>query len=187
MRPLTDRERRTLRLGGLALLAYLLLFFGVQTWKHSERRRSQYDALRREAAVWNDRLDVHQARVTATRDLMEKLRLDPASLSRTTLVAQASANLQQAARQGGVQLSSIRETPARTAGPDLSAIQLEAMGPAVGVLRFLQSLDSLGVPLITDSLQLAPLQPGAGQLKLNLNLVIPDFDNWKPTDRRPDA
>lgn len=187
MRPLTDRERRTLRLGGLGLLVYLLIFFGLQAWKQGERRRSQYDTLRREAATWNNRLEVHQTRLTATRDLMELLRLDPAQLSRTTLVAQASANLQQAARQGGVQLTSIRETPARTAGPDLSSIQLEAMGPAVGVLRFLQSLDRLGVPLITDSLQLAPLQPGAGQLKLNLTLVIPDFQNWKPTDGRPDA
>ena len=40
LRPMTDRERRTIRLGGMIVAAYLVLFFGFQIWKFAERRRS---------------------------------------------------------------------------------------------------------------------------------------------------
>jgi hypothetical protein len=187
MRPLTERERRTLRLGGLGIAGYLVLFFGFQTWRFAETRRREYQALQTEAAALQSRLTLYDDKVLVVRDLMEHFKLDPARLSRTTLVAQASAAIQKAALQGGIQLGPVRETPSRAAGRDLSAVQLEGAGPVPAILRFLQSIRTLGVPLITDSLQLSPAPGGPGQLKLVLTLVIPDFELWKTDERKPDA
>ena len=187
MRPLTDREQRTVRLGGIGVAIYLMLFLGLQAWKHGERRRAEYQALVREAVVLNDKLGVYDEKVVAARRLMEEFRLDPARLSRPTLVAQATAAIQQAALQRGIQLGPVRETPSHASGTELSAIQLEGTGPVPAVLRFLESLRTLGYPLITDSLQLTPAAAGPGPVKVNVTLVIPDFEQWKTSDGRPDA
>lgn len=187
MRPLTDSERRTLRLGGIGIAAYLTLFFGFQIWNRAEHRRREYRALQTEAAALQTRLGVYDEKTRLIADLMEQFRLDPARQSSTTLVAQASAALQRAALQGGIQLGPVRESPSRSAGRDLSSVQLEGIGPVPAILRFLQSLRSLGYPLITDTVQLLPAPGGPGQLKLQLTLVIPDFERWKLDERKPDA
>lgn len=187
MRPLNDRERRTLRYGGIGIAVYLVLFFGLQAWKFAERRRKDYQRLLREAATWNDKLAVYDEKVQLTRDLMERFRMDPGQLSRTTLVAQASAAIQQAALQGGVQLGPVRETPSRVSAKELTGIQLEGMGPAPAVLRFLETLGTLGYPLVTETLQLGLAPTGPGQVKVSLTLLILDYEQWKTEERRPDA
>lgn len=187
MRPLTDRERRTLRFGAIGVAAYLCLFFGVQAWRYAERRRTEYRELVQEAAALEAKLAVYDEKVVATRRLMEQFRFDPAALSRTSLVARVSASIQQAALQGGIQLGAVRETPSRVADRELSAMQLEATGPVPAMLRFLQSLGAVGYPLVADSVQFAPAPTGPGQVKLNLILVILDFESSNPRGRRPDA
>jgi hypothetical protein len=187
MRPLTDRERRTLRYGGIGLAAYLVLFFGVQAWRHAERRRTQYEGLLREAAALQAKLAVYDEKVEATRKLMEQFRMDPATLSRTSLVARVSTAIQQAAMQGGIQLGPVRETPSRASGRELSAMQIEWAGPVPAVLLFLQSLGSIGFPLVLDSVQFNPAPTGPGQVKVQLGVIILDFQEWKPREGRPDA
>ncbi len=188
MRPISSSERRTLRLAGIGIALYLVVFFGFQAWKKGERRRTEYRKLVAEASTWNSRLTVYDDKVEATRKLMEFYRMDPAKLSRTSLVAEASAAIQQAAQRGAIQLGSVRETPSRTTtGRDLSAIQIEGMGQPPAILRFLASLETLGFPLVADTVQLTPAPGGPGMLKLNLTLVIPDFEKWKPAEGKPDA
>lgn len=187
LRPMTDRERRTIRLGGMIVAAYLVLFFGFQIWKFAERRRSDYQRLVREAATWNDKLAVYDEKAQMARDLMEKFRMDPGRLSRTSLVAQASAAIQQAAMQGGVQLGPVRETPSRTAGKELTGIQLEGVGPVASILRFLETLGTLGYPLVTESIQMSPMPAGPAQVKMGMTLLILDYEKWTVGERRPDA
>jgi hypothetical protein len=134
---------------------------------------------------------VYDDKVDAIRKLMELYRMDPAKLSRTSLVAEASSALQTAAMQGGVQIASMRESPSRSAtGRELSGIQLEAMGQPPGVLRFLQTLETLGYPLVADTVQLTPAPMGPGMVKLNLTLLLLDFEKWKNAEGKegkPDA
>ena len=188
MRPLSDRERRLVRFGGIGLAVYLVLFFGLQAWNYGQRRRAGYERLVREAAALNDKLTVYDDKVAVSKKLMEQFRMDPAKLSRTTLVAQASAAIQQAAMQGGVMIGPVRETPSHSGtGKELSTIQLEANGPAPGILKFLQNLGTLGFPLLTDSIQMTLPPMGMGPVKVNLTIVILDFEQWKPGEGRPDA
>src|SRR4030095_1376012 len=102
-------------------------------------------------------------------------------------MAGASPAVPQAAVGGGIQLGPIRESPSRGGAKELTAVQLEGMGTVPAVLGFLQSLGSLGYPVIADSLQLTPEMTQPGQLKMNVTLVILDFDQWKANTGRPDA
>lgn len=184
MRPLTDREKRTVRFAALFVGAYLILFFGLQGWKYGERRRAEYERLLRDATAFRQRLEVYDDKALNALALMEQFRMDPARLSRATIVSEATAAIHKAAMQGGLQLGPIRESPARAAARELTAIQLEGTGPVPAVLGFIQSIGQLGYPLVADSLQLMPEASQPGQLKVNVTLVILDFDQWKAAPPR---
>ena len=59
-------------------------------------------------------------------------------------------------------------------------MQIEGSGAVPAVMSLLHNLESLGYPLIIDSVQLTtdPMRPG--QVKLNLTIVVLDFEQWKP-------
>ena len=193
MRQLTTREQRTLRIGGTAILIYLLLFSGFQVARFFSKKRSQYVQLLAEAQSLKEQVRVYEDRTAVIKKLMEGFQMDPSQLSRTTVVAQASAAIQRAAMSGGVMVGSVRESPGQASRKELSIMQLEAMGPVPGLLRFLHQLDSIGFPILIDSLQIgsdAPrlggppggppgAPPGLAPLKISLVIVILDFDQWK--------
>jgi hypothetical protein len=60
----------------------------------------------------------------------------------------------------------------------LASMQIEGTGPVPAVMGLLSRLESVGFPLIIDSVQLTPdVRPG--QLKMNLTILILDFEQWK--------
>ncbi len=63
-------------------------------------------------------------------------------------------------------------------------MQLEGTGQVSAVLTLLHRLETLGYPLILDTLQLSanPTQPG--MVKVNLTIVILDFEAWKNEEAR---
>ena len=105
--------------------------------------------------------------------------MDPGKLSKASLVAEASAAIQKAARNGGVQIGPVRESPARTSATELTSMQLEGVGPVPAVMTLLHRLETVGFPLIVDSVQINPEPSRPGTLKLSLTIVILDFDQWK--------
>jgi hypothetical protein len=181
---LNDRERRQ-SVGSIRLSIYLVLFFGLKVWNFADRKRSQYRAALAEATALNERLRVYDDKVAVSKALMEQFQMDPAKLSRTTLVAQASAAIQQSAMQGGVQLGPVRESASRGgAARELTSIQIEATGPPPQILAFLASLGGLGIPLVIDSIQMTPGPMGPAPV-VSLTLLILDFDQWKATSGGP--
>jgi hypothetical protein len=100
-------------------------------------------------------------------------------LTRASVLAQASAAIQSAALGGGVAIGPVRESPARPASSELGSIQLEAVGPAPALLKFVQQTRSLGYPLMIDSMQVGSEPSRPGQVKLNLTILVLDFDQWK--------
>jgi hypothetical protein len=219
MRALTPHEKRTLRLGAAALAVYLVVFGFLQGGKFFGKRRSEYQGLVKEAEVLGQEIKRYQARCQMTQKLMEDFKMEPLKLSRPVVVAQASAAIQKAAIGLGVMVGPVRELPGRPANRELASLQLEAMGPLPSLLRFLHQTQSLGFPLVIESLQLGsdanragqpggpgmrghpgepggmpagvpggmpgmPAMPGMpggppGLLKLNLTIIILDFDQWK--------
>ena len=184
---LSQRDRRTLRYGGIAIAAYLVLFYGLLGWKKLESRRADYQRLVTEARDMKQRLDPYATKLL----LIEKLRgtsgVDPSKLTRATIVAQASADLQQAAGMDGIKLGPVRETPGSANKKELTSMQFEAVGPVKAIASLIHKIETLGYPLIIDALELAvdPREPG--KLKLNVKLVILDFEQWKKERKSDEA
>ena len=178
MRELNPREKRTVRFGATALAIYLVLFCGFSVFKRLAHRRADYQELQTRAARLKDEVQLYEDRIQVVKKLMEASRLDPSKLSRTSVVAEASAAIQKAATSGGVQVGPVRESPGRASSKELGSVQIEGTGPVPAVMGLLGRLESVGFPLIIDSVQLTPdMRPG--QLKMSLTIVILDFDEWK--------
>jgi hypothetical protein len=183
MRALTASEKRTIRFGGLCLLGYLALFGAFRVGKYFTARRTEYQQLVREATALQQKVEVYQARAGAAKKLMEDFNLDPAKLSKATVVAQASSAIQNAARAGGLQLGPVRESPARPSSDELASMQIEGFGPVPAIMGMLSRLESLGFPLIIDSVTFSPMpQQQQGQIKVNLTITILDFEQWIPKE-----
>jgi len=182
MRPLTTREQRTVRIGAAVLAIYLLALGGLQIAKFCERKRTEYTRLVQEAQALKEQIHKYESKVDAAKKLMENFKLDPARLSRTTMVAEASAAIQKAAAGGAVGVGPVRESPPRPGNKELATVQLEATGPPAAVTALLGRLETVGYPLIIESVQMTaePMRPGA--VKVNLTIVILDFDQWKKED-----
>jgi len=88
----------------MGLGAYLLFFCGWTTVNFLGQRRAAYRQLQREAADEKSRLELYDSRVVRLHRLMDAAQMDPAQLSKPRLVARASAAIQQAAMQGGLQM-----------------------------------------------------------------------------------
>jgi hypothetical protein len=58
-------------------------------------------------------------------------------------------------------------------------MQLEGVGPVPAVMALLHRLELLGFPLILDSLQLTPEPTKPGNLKMNVTIVILDYEHWQ--------
>jgi hypothetical protein len=179
MRALSQKEKRTVRLGLLALGVYLVLFCGYQGWKSIAKKNVEYRKLLTEAQDLRRKVELYQTKSQHIQKLMEGFRMDPAKLARPSVMAQASAAIQSAALGGGVQIGPVRESPGRPSSKELGTIQLEAAGPPPALLKFVQQTHSLGYPLIIDTLQIGSEPSKPGLIKLNLTIVILDFDQWK--------
>ncbi len=163
MRALNPREKRTLRLGAVALAIYLVAFGFLQGGKYFGGRRGEYQALVRESEVLSREIQRYRDKCEVTQKLMEDFKMDPMKLSRPVVVAQASAAIQNAAMGMGVMVGPVRELPGRAANRELASLQLEATGPLPALLKFVHQTESLGFPLVIDSIQVGSLGNPAGQ------------------------
>jgi hypothetical protein len=179
MRALTTREERTIRLAAIGVAVYLVLFLGLKGCSRLEASRSDYHRLVSEAQRLKREFQPYENKVLQAQKLKETLRLDLSKLSKATVVAEASAAIQQAAKSGGIQLGPIRESPARAAARELTSIQLEGVGPVPAVMTFLHRIDTVGFPLVVDAVQISAEPTKPGMIKLSLTIVILDFEQWK--------
>ena len=104
--------------------------------------------------------------------------MEPQKLSKTTLVAEASAAIQKAAASGGVQVGPIRESPSRSSSKELASMQLEGVGPVPAVIALLHRLETLGYPLLLDAVQINPDTTKPGVVRLHLTIAILNFEQW---------
>jgi hypothetical protein len=185
MRQLTPQEKRTVRFAAAIIAVYLALFCGFLIYKKLAAARSDYRRLVTEALDLRQEIRPYQDKVEHAKKLMEGFRMDPMSLAATSLVAQASAAIQKASQDAGMEAGPIRESSSHAA-KEAASIQFETSGPVPAVLALLHNLQRTGYPLIVDSVQMTPDTRRPGSLKLNLTILILDFDKWKP-EEQPNA
>jgi hypothetical protein len=179
MRTLSKSEKRTVRLATVVLAAYFLFAFGQRGLNFIRKGKADYTVLCQEAMKLKAEVRPYKDKILVSKKLMEGAHMDPAKLSRNSVVADTSAAILKAATTGGVQLGPIRESGTRQSGRELASMQLDCTGPVPAVLAFLHKFQTLGVPVILDSIQLTPETMRPGTLKLHLGLVILDFEQWK--------
>jgi len=184
---ISERDKRTLRFGGIAIVAYLFLFYGVMGFKKLETRRAGYLELKRNAQGIRQMMDPYETKLL----LIEKLRgtsgVDPSKLTRETVVALASADIQKVALSSRLKVASIREAAGNSTGRELAAMRMEAAGPVNSVMGLLHQLKTIGYPLVIDSMELGIDKRKPGNLKISLQLVILDFEKWKNERKQPRA
>ena len=179
MRALNPQEKRTIRSAAIVLGAFLILLGGQRVWGWVGGQHSAYRQQIKEIETIRAEIKPYEARIAVLTNLMQRFKMDPAKLSRASLVADASAAIQKAAAGGGIQLGPIRETHARASSKELTTMQLEGAGQITAILTFLHRLEGVGYPLIVDSVQLNPEPSKPGMLKLTLTITILDFEQWK--------
>lgn len=179
MRTLTPSEKRTIRLGAAGVAIYLLCFGGFRMASAVRKRNQDYRQLRAAAENLKSEVRKYRDRAEIVQAMMDRGRMDPAKLDRATVVAQASAAIQNAALSGGIQVGPVRESPGQASNKEAASLQLEGTGPIPAVLSLLQRINTLGYPLIIDNVQLNQEKARPGTLKVNLTIIISDFDQWK--------
>jgi hypothetical protein len=110
MLSLTDRDKRTVRFAAIGIAIYLALFGGFQVWKHFNKERSDFWKLVTESQNLRQKVLPYQDKVLVLKKMMDEFNLDPAKLKKETVVSDASAAIQNAAKSGGLQLGPIRES-----------------------------------------------------------------------------
>jgi hypothetical protein len=187
MRALNDREKRTLRWSAVALGVYLGLFFGVGGGMQLEARRAEYHQLVGQAKNLGNELRPYENKILLIDKLRESFQIKPTELSRASVVGEASAAIQKAAQSGGVQIGPIRESPGSAAARELATMTIEGTGQVSSVMQLIHRLETLGYPLIVESIQITPESGKPGQVKVVLQIVVLDFDRWKPEPGRDNA
>jgi hypothetical protein len=176
---MTPKEKRTVRLGVIGVAIYLAVFGVYQIRRVCAQKRVEYDQLAAEAKDLKAEIKHYDDKIAVVKKLMENYHMDPAKLKRATVAAEASSAIQKAAMSSGFQIGPIRESPTRASSKELATIQFEGGGQVKSAVGLLNRLETLGYPLIIDSVQLTPDPMRPGQMKLKLSVVILDFDQWK--------
>jgi hypothetical protein len=179
MRPLIDREKRLLRFAVAGIVIYLALFYGCRFFG---KKYSDYRQLVVEAQGLRQQIQPYQDKVLVAKKLMDEFHIDPAKLKKETVVSDASAAIQKAAKAGGLQIGPVRESPAHGSGKALATVQLESSGQIPAVLAFLAGLNSIGFPVVVDSVQFTADNSRPGQVKMNLTIIILDFEQTKSAE-----
>jgi len=178
MRTLTDHEKRTIRRATIGIAIYLLLFCGFQMWKFLHKQRAEYLQLVADAKELRLKVQAYQSRAESLKHMMDDFHLDPAKLSRETIVGEASSAIQKAAAGSGIQVGTVRESASRGSGDEIASMQFDGSGPVSAVTGLLDRMHALGYPLVIDSVQITP-DNRPGMIKLSLTIVILNFEKWK--------
>jgi hypothetical protein len=180
MRAISQREKVFIVIGAAGIVIFALILLSRGGSLRPAAGRGDYGELLARAAQLKQELKPYPQRAADVTALMEKFQMDPAKLSKASVVGQASAAIQNAARSGGMQLGPIRESPGRASARELATIKLDGTGQLPMALAFLKRLETLGYPLLIDSVQINADSKGPGMIKLSLTIIVLDFEQWKP-------
>jgi hypothetical protein len=187
MAAITDREKRTIQIAAIAVTVYLALFYGVRGLKELEAQRGRYRELVEESRDLKQNIGTYENKILLLTELKNSTALDPAKLDSQGLVGEASAAIQQAAQSLRIKIGPIRESSGRAANDELATMHLEGSGQIDSFMKFLRQLNTLGFPLIVDSVRITRNERKPGQVEVALDLVILDFEQWKSKEQEQNA
>lgn len=181
-RQFTPKEKRTIRIASVCVGLYLLLFYGPGVRNYFVARREAYNDLVQQAVDLRAVIKPYEDKIQTATNLMDHFHMDPAKLTRASVMAEASSAIQKAAAAEGVGVGPVRETPGRPSAKEAGSIQFDGTGQIVSVMDFLHHLDRIGFPVILDTVQFSSAPGMPNGLKVTMTIVVLDFDAWKPKE-----
>ena len=180
MRSLNDREKRTVRIAGVLVAVYLLLFYGIDGLNALEGKREQYHQLGLEAQELDSDVLAELKKRQRLQELRKTWKIDLDALDTQTIVSEVRDAIQKAAGECGVGLGPSREGRARrSTAKELLGVQISGGGTTASIMKFFHRLRSLGYPLAIDRLQLKPVAGKPGQMSASMTVAILNFTPWK--------
>ncbi len=186
-RPITEKDKRTIRLAAIGVCIYLALFYGPAARNYLVGKREAYDALLQQERELRDLIKPYESRRETAETLMEHFQMDPAKLKHNSVLAEANAAIQMAAASEGVGVGPVRESVGRPSAKEAGTIQFEGGGSITSVLSLLHHLERVGYPVVIDTIQFAPSGGMPSGLKVTVTLIVFDFDEWKPKEEKSHA
>ena len=177
---LNERERRTVLRAGFFLLAYLLLFYGIQGWRFLEASRLEHASLRDAIRSADSETTLRGARLVAVARLEKELGFRLADLGGEAVIPKTLTAIQTAAKESGVSLDAEREVRGGASAGELAKFHFEAGGSVDSVASFLHRLRHLPFPVATGSLSLTRSPSGQGAVRLSVTVAVLDYDTWTP-------
>jgi len=177
LKSLSDREKRTIRIAGIALGAYLVLFTAHKVHSALEGERRAYDTLRQEADTLRIRLLKETRKRARLQGLRDHWKLGVDRLALDTVVGDARVAIEKAARACRVGLGFAREAPGRARAHVLAVFQLSGSGKTDAVAKFFDQISRTGYPVLLDTIHLKAMKaPEMVTFSFSVSLV--DYVNW---------
>lgn len=176
---ISEKDKRTLRLGAIIVVAYLVLFYGLIGVKNLKKRKKDYQQLSLKAERLKVDLLKYETEMVRLEKLKRSFNFNPGGEFKETLVSEVSATIQESANRNGIKLKFINESGARPSSAIRASMRMEGEGSMQGVIRFLDGMGRLGFPLFVESVQLENGGRRPGQLQFNLEALILDYSAFK--------
>lgn len=184
MKKLTARDRRTLRIASVLIVAYLMIFYGSKGWETLRSMEDRYEQKRIEAEQLTVRLLQEMKKQKEVRAFRESIGIDLTRLDDETLVGETRVAIQAIAGAHGIGLGPSKEAPARSGAAELAVIQLEGQGTVLGISKFVHGLPLLGYPVAIERLTFRPDPAKPGHMSFTLSVVILSVKAWKSGEKK---
>jgi hypothetical protein len=176
---MSQKDKRTLLIGGIFIIVYLGFFYGNKLLGLFEGERRAYFDQFEEAQQLGDLFKSYETRVMKIEKLREQYSLNVRTLEATNLIGNAGRAIQDLVKNSGYKMGQIREVASRGGQGIAATLQLEGTGPLKSLMPLLHRFQTTGYPLIVDSFTVRAEKRKPGEVQWSAEVILLDYQKWK--------
>ena len=176
---MSEKDKRTLRYGAIAIIVYLSLFYGKSLLGLFEGNRQDYFKKLDEAEQLGALFRSYETKGMKIEKLRGQLGINVHDLSNTNLVGNVGRKIQELVKASGYKMGQIREVAGRGGQGVAATLQIEGTGPLKSLMPLMHRFRHTGYPLIIDSMNIRAEKRKPGQLQWSVDVIILDYSQWK--------
>lgn len=177
MRPLNDREKRLIRIMGIAVGIYLVLFYGRGLVASFEETRERYELTSLQAQTVNTKILREVKKHKQLAKLRERYPVAFDALAEPTVVGDARVALEKLARACGCSLRITKELAARSRTNEHCVFQVSGGGKASSVAKLMHNLAHSSYPYSLENVEIKASKK-AEMLTYSFTLALLRYDTW---------
>ena len=176
---MSQKDKRTLLIGGAFIVIYLSLFYGNKLLGLFEGERRAYFEKFEEAQQLGDLFKSYETRVMKIEKLRDQYNLNVKTLESTNLVGNAGRAIQDLVKNSQYKMGQIREVAGRGGQGVAATLQIEGTGPLKSLMPLLHRFQTTGYPLIVDSLTIRSDKRKPGEVQWSAEVMLLNYQQWK--------